>query len=859
MHELLERAQKKVEKGNLIAPPGDNALEIYREVLEKDPDNSDALAALVKIKEHLATVVESFDTENGSSSAQEQAADNTSMAEVSQINADTESSGVRSRLISPLGIAAAVIPVMLVAAYFYFSDSDSINTDIKVADEALPKDNSVDPIDPVNPTIDIPATMEDPAVATQSETNFEFTSSVVPATQTDESENELAEAKIQADEIDKAGDENVDDVSIAAPMAEVAPVDDSVDVAATDTTYPADADATADTSVVADSVSEEPENELAEVKNPADKINKDSEENVDDVSIAAPMAEVTPVDDSVDVAVTDTTYPADVDATADTSVVADSVSEEPENELAEVKNPADKINKDSEENIDDVSTTGRKVKVDTVDDSANVAATETTFSADTGATVDTSGKVESTTSSGSILAITESSSDSPDATEAVTEPVTDQINGTGEYDREPDFELPSDVPLEMSIAQSVVTQNVMEPVPTNESTGESTDVVVYPYDSGEILQSPDLSTSDLQVVETEQSEIAINDAENTDVYDEESLEQILTGAHEKDGEDADIVSSESESLPGNNNETPDSIEPVQAVDASATKAEQVSVEPTRDNENSDEIENSQDIQIAQAEDDATSERVEEIVIAVLEKEKSKEVDVNEITGEQTDALLDETQRDSAAGVEDETRRLEEGVDRSVFAVDPRSAELIAAVKFNQLETIDDLIGSGVSINAADENGDNALIYAAWDGKNDTIRFLLDRGANLNHKNNIGWNALLSAVTAGHIETVKVLLAEGADVHFTTMGGKSVLMAAARNQRPEIVKLLLRSGAKINQVNNDGWSALFYAVWYGFEDIVSILMENGADLSIRDHVGNSVTNVANNRGHSKLLKLLVDSA
>lgn len=57
---LLERARTLYEASQLVHPPGDNAVEVYRAVLQRDPRNQEASAALERIANHYLDVARTF-------------------------------------------------------------------------------------------------------------------------------------------------------------------------------------------------------------------------------------------------------------------------------------------------------------------------------------------------------------------------------------------------------------------------------------------------------------------------------------------------------------------------------------------------------------------------------------------------------------------------------------------------------------------------------------------------------------------------------------------------------------------------------------------------------------------------------
>ena len=149
-----------------------------------------------------------------------------------------------------------------------------------------------------------------------------------------------------------------------------------------------------------------------------------------------------------------------------------------------------------------------------------------------------------------------------------------------------------------------------------------------------------------------------------------------------------------------------------------------------------------------------------------------------------------------------------------------------------------------NIDTTDNNGQTALIMAAYSSTNDsdlkTVDILLQRGATVNFADKNKYTALSMAArysnTDSNFETVTMLVKHGANIDHTTKDGWTPLMLAARNSRTtsnlETVIFLLNSGASVNLRHNDGRTALAMAVRNSNTDstleTVKLLLERGAD-------------------------------
>lgn len=120
----------------------------------------------------------------------------------------------------------------------------------------------------------------------------------------------------------------------------------------------------------------------------------------------------------------------------------------------------------------------------------------------------------------------------------------------------------------------------------------------------------------------------------------------------------------------------------------------------------------------------------------------------------------------------------------------------AAGKRGDLDTLDRLLGLGLDVDAADEQGATALLHAAGTGQLELIRALLDRGADPNRASTRGVAPLAAAILAGRSEVVEFLLARGVDPEAPLLGRYSALGLAAACLRLPLVDWLLQRGADV---------------------------------------------------------------
>jgi len=131
-----------------------------------------------------------------------------------------------------------------------------------------------------------------------------------------------------------------------------------------------------------------------------------------------------------------------------------------------------------------------------------------------------------------------------------------------------------------------------------------------------------------------------------------------------------------------------------------------------------------------------------------------------------------------------------------------------------------LLAAGAEVNAKDEDGWTALMWAARMGSNDIVELLLSKGADVNAKDEDGTTALMYAAASiyeGRVETVQALLSAGADVNAKGNDGRtalsSTLMPDSSYRSDRIIQILKEAGAakrntdRFNQTISDATKAI----------------------------------------------------
>lgn len=131
----------------------------------------------------------------------------------------------------------------------------------------------------------------------------------------------------------------------------------------------------------------------------------------------------------------------------------------------------------------------------------------------------------------------------------------------------------------------------------------------------------------------------------------------------------------------------------------------------------------------------------------------------------------------------------------------------AAVQADDVEALEQLLSTGLDINAKDEHGQTALMLAARDGRVAVAQLLIGRGADLNHRAKFNLTALMLAVINARVSLVRALVDAGADLTVRGAGApgfddKTALeLAAGRadyaasDRMGEIMRILASAGGR----------------------------------------------------------------
>ncbi|CAE6958596.1 unnamed protein product [Symbiodinium sp. CCMP2592] len=172
------------------------------------------------------------------------------------------------------------------------------------------------------------------------------------------------------------------------------------------------------------------------------------------------------------------------------------------------------------------------------------------------------------------------------------------------------------------------------------------------------------------------------------------------------------------------------------------------------------------------------------------------------------------------------------------------------------ELVEPLVKAGAQLEAQNEEGDTALMWAASVGQLKVVEVLMQAGARLETRNQLGFTALMSAASSGYSKLVEALVKAGAKLEARTEQGITALIYAAGKGQAKVVEVLAKAGAKLEAQSKQGFTALIFAAGQGHVKVVEALVKAGARVEAQSEQGFTALMWAARGGHLKVVEMLV---
>src|SRR5689334_5226679 len=174
-----------------------------------------------------------------------------------------------------------------------------------------------------------------------------------------------------------------------------------------------------------------------------------------------------------------------------------------------------------------------------------------------------------------------------------------------------------------------------------------------------------------------------------------------------------------------------------------------------------------------------------------------------------------------------------------------TSDLADAVMNRDARAVRALVQRHVDVNAPQNDGTTALMWAVRYDDLETADLLIHAGAKVSSANRDGATPLQLAAINGSAPMLEKLIKAGADPNAPLSAtGDTALMLAARTGKAAALSVLLESGANVNAKETwGGTTPLMWAVSERHPDAVKVLIDHGADV----HARSNFVAAANGRG------------
>lgn len=167
-----------------------------------------------------------------------------------------------------------------------------------------------------------------------------------------------------------------------------------------------------------------------------------------------------------------------------------------------------------------------------------------------------------------------------------------------------------------------------------------------------------------------------------------------------------------------------------------------------------------------------------------------------------------------------------------------------------------LLEKGADIHTKDRDNQMALNLAAWRGFTDFIDILLDNGAEYDTSRNGARLMFLFSAQCGSLRLFKVVLEREKELPSDGSFSGSIMRNAVIGGSIDIVNLLLAKGIPLEeQTDRYGWTPVHVAAANGRAAMIRLLAERKFDISKRTLSGNSPFNIAEEKRHAEVMKVI----
>eukprot|EP00043_Microstomoeca_roanoka_P028556 m.18463 g.18463 ORF g.18463 m.18463 type:complete len:367 (+) comp8494_c0_seq1:56-1156(+) len=184
------------------------------------------------------------------------------------------------------------------------------------------------------------------------------------------------------------------------------------------------------------------------------------------------------------------------------------------------------------------------------------------------------------------------------------------------------------------------------------------------------------------------------------------------------------------------------------------------------------------------------------------------------------------------------------------------SELMWAAAHHNVEHVKiALAREGVDIEDRDAHGNTALLWAARTGSVAMLEELLKHGASLTAESDCGWTAPFYAAYFKHKKFLEELMKHSVDLNKRDKLGWTPIMWAAAAGDVASLSYLQSAGASVQEQGGFGWTPLMMAAARNQYPAANYLLRHGADWRARNDAGLTAWEIAKEKGHDQVFRLL----
>lgn len=179
-----------------------------------------------------------------------------------------------------------------------------------------------------------------------------------------------------------------------------------------------------------------------------------------------------------------------------------------------------------------------------------------------------------------------------------------------------------------------------------------------------------------------------------------------------------------------------------------------------------------------------------------------------------------------------------------------------ALAYKNSPVIPELLKASTGSATPDSGAEQAMEAATLRGQTEIVRLLVQNGFDVNRETTAGSTYLHDAALKNQVKIAELLIQAGAKLEARNRAGRTPLHDAAIGGSLEMLTLLLDKGADINARDgeSDG-TALMLAASLSRVAAVELLLRRGADPKLKDRLGRSALDRAQQNEDGPLIRLL----